>query len=469
MYFGYGTRSGEPWGGSVAIYTTGIDTVNTVEDPGIGDSELGEYYAVFFGQGADGNMFKITKSGKLNTPDGYSGWDSPWLMISKQSANINGVPTTSFETLQSKQNIVSTSDVFKIYRKDGIDLTEMVSSANDHKFHIEKIYSSGSVMYDAPMNCKMVGVGSTEESSLINLKFVRNISDGSYAKCFNVSQMFINKILTETVCMSDTIFDLRNDYDSTIITGLSYKSLVKISDIDYAMIFEYPTQTGTKNLVLTTENFDTYISNNTGKLGIFMDSNIADINTNANTISPIDSDLVNSSTFSSYINFNYTTPPTTASEAMFFKYLMTDAFIDHNKILLTKIFWITQTDMSVVAPGSGWTVKTIDGRVYYTKPVTTNDSTPEYYNIGNILVDINLSDDFAFDFANKYDLKRVGNDYRIKNGINSESYSLASDRFKLREIVLYYKNTANKFVPIYYARSNVSINNNGSYTFQIII
>jgi hypothetical protein len=200
-----------------------------------------------------------------------------------------------------------------------------------------------------------------------------------------------------------------------------------------------------------------------------MDVSAADTNTNINTISPIDSELVGHSIFAGFLNFNYTTPPSTPTEAMFFKHLLNDEFVEHNKIPQSKISWITQSNMQTLAPGSGWTATSVAGKTYYTKTILTAGEQPEYYNIGNILVEIDLGSDFAYDYLLKYDLKRVGNDYRIRNGNGNETFSLTSERFVLREIVLYYKNDSGKFVPIYYARCNVTINTSGNYSLQIII
>lgn len=471
LYFAYNSRNGTPWGNSVLLYanSTIASPDGGLQDPSnlIGSPDDADYFISLFGEDSTGNLFKVIKSGKYNFESEVSAeWKSNFLTINKYSTVFAGRSSISFETLLSKQNSANISKEFTLWRNDSNDgLVKVNSLYPNGNFVLDELSNIDNSLYDSPTTSRLVATGNTESFQwLQNLKFVRNINDGSYSKCYNLSPTMISNIQTGNIVMSDTIFDLVSDDGIIMVTGLSYKSLVKISDVDYALIFEYATSTGAKNLTVTTENFD-LLTSDISKLGIFVDSNYTETNTNANRISPIDSALVTNSVFGDSLNFNYTTPPTTPTTGLFFKYLLSDEFIDHNKILTSNVYWITQKKMP---SSSNYTPITINGVVYYRKAYDSAVGIPEYYNIDNLLIEVDLANDFKFNDTLKYDMFRnTSGNYQIRNG--SGFSQLNNTDFSLREIVIYYKNASGKFVPIYYARMNISINNNGDYKFQIII
>jgi hypothetical protein len=473
LYFAYSSRSNIEWGSGVVLYTSsiGIYSVYRVGDP-VNNTIAGspddrpdrEYYVSLFGQtSSTGNLFKVIKSGKYNVvpaenqDEEFHYWDSPFVVIEKNSSPVNDQPTKSFDSLLSEQNISNISPGFKLYQKSIDGMLEIPAIGGS--FNIGNIFNTDGAFYDSPMKCRLVTMGNAENlSDFQNLYFTRNIVDGSYSKCFNLSQSLINKLLTGVTDLSETIYELCNDYGVTVINGLRYKSYVKISAVDYALIFEYATGAGSKNLVVTTENFSTFVGNNQNQLGIFVDSNLAEANVNANRVSPIDTALLNNSVFPESLTLGYSTQPAFADDSEFFKYILNEDFINHNKIPLAKISWI-----SPIPAGDLTTPKIINGTTYYTAPYSS--ASPEYYNVQNILIEIDLGTDFTNNYDTRYDVRKTTK-YEIFDG--SGSIDLDSDKFKLREIAIYYKE-GSSFVPIYYARCGVSISNNNNYTFQIII
>lgn len=474
LYFAYSSRSNAEWGSSVTIYTQGIYALYRTGEPEsgtiAGTPDEHDYFVSLFGE--DTITFRIIKAGKYRAESSeepgeeYRIWDSPFLMFAENSTTFDGSAATSFDTLLSNQNSANINPTIKIYRYTEEDGLQQVAYAVE-PFTINTVFNSTGVLYDSPTACKLTTIGNSENlADFTNLYFVRNIVDGSYAKCFNLSQNTINKLLTNTINLDETTYELTNSSGVMIINGLRYKSYVKINSVDYALIFEYPTGDGTKNIVVTTENFASYADGSNETLGIFADTNLDEINVNSNRVSALDISLINSSVdFKNFLDFGYATMPAVASNDEFFKFLMNDDFVEHNKIPLSSISWLTGINMSVVNPGAGFVATSINNNTYYTYLVTgPNSGVADYYNIQNLLLEIDLGTDFADAFNNNYDLRKSGTGYEMS--YNSQTIPLTN--FKLREIVVYYK-SGSEFVPLYYARCRISVNNSNDYKFQIII
>lgn len=484
LYFGYSSRHNTDWGNGVLLHVNSISTLTTGTLTDLTDLEVDEYFMTFFDEDVnDYHLFKVIKAGTLNT-GAYNSWNSSWLIIEKISKTaeyftdkysgiepdipvISDMESISFETLLSQQTVANISNQFSLYKLnyDGLEytLTDLTSSlVNDELQSIKNIDNS---LYNKPMDSKLVSIGIQQYNSndFNNLKFLTNIYDGSYSKCYNLSLTVINKIQTQEINLANITFDLINQDDIVIVSGLKFKNMIQISKIDYALVFEYATQTGSKSLTVTTENF---IDNDgTEQLGIFMDSNLELINTNEGKVSAIDSNLLNNNLLKNSLNFDRTTMYSSESNAStFFKYMLNDAFIEHNKISTDNIYFITKQNMTV----AGWSSIDIEGETYYIGDIISDVSVANAYNIKNLLVEIDLSTDFEGSKNAIYDLYRASDGYRIYKS-PSATYLLSSSDFRLREIMLYYKDTLNVFHPIYYSRLNQSLNNDGIYKFRIIL
>jgi len=468
LYFGYSSRSNSEWGNSVNLLTN-ISTIPFAD--GTENPTTNDYYVTFFGESAsDGNMFKVIRLGMpvFSGTFGLQKFQSNWIMVEKMSTEDMGLQSISFEELLSNQNSSGIVPDIKLYRYADPEPILVF----DVGLYIDTIKNINNSLYDSPMTSKLVSIGNgTISDKFENLKFVNNILDGSYIKCYNLSTSAINDIITGSLNLSDITCDLINDFGITIVTGLKYKSLVKTSLIDYALIFEYATQTGSKNMVITTENFDLMQSDE--QLGIFMDSNSELTNTNYGNISAIDANLIQNNLFRSSLTFDNQNVPVgviTIDPSDFYKYMMNRDFINHNRIKSSKVYWIT--DKQIIDSGIVQFVsKIINSKTYYISECYYNSNLiADKYNIQNILIEIDMENDFGtigMGSPSTYDLyKDPTLGYRIYNG--TDWYAL-NPKFKLREIALYYKNTSDEFIPVYYARTNFIINNSGTYTFQIII
>jgi len=480
IHFGYSTRSNTEWGSAVLLYVNSIAKANAGDDYDLTDIEIDgyEYFMTFFDEDFnDNHIFKVIKAGKFTTSDEYVNLNSNWILIEKLSKSpdyfnvidypdltqsiVENLVSVSFESLLSEQSDISKN--FKLYKffdnngGNGEAFYELTLS-NQELSVLRNVENS---LYNSPMSSKLISIGNTQINStdFLNLKFVTNIYDGSYSKCYNLSLITINKIKTNELNLSNITFELVNDYGIKIISGLVYKSMIQISKIDYALIFEYATQSGSKNIVITTENF---IDNDgTEQVGIFMDSNLDLVNTNSGLISPIDSNLVFNLILKNSLTFDYDTMITETNSDLFFKYMLNTAFISHNKVSINKIYFITKEDMST----PGWGTTTINDETYYIGSVTNQQTVADYYNIRNLMIEIDLNSDFQFDSNQTYDMYRDVEGYKIHRNI-SQTYSMNS--LELREIILYYNNSGT-FTPIYYSRINTSLNGDGNYKFKIIL
>lgn len=489
LHFAYGSRSGVDWGSGALIYTDGINKDNASDEYDLTDPDTDDYFICFFDEDIDDyHLFKVIKAGQYTdaTPAFY--WNSNWVLIDKFSkspeyfsdlygagiltdiSQIEFMDSISLETLISQQtssNISKNFKLYKLYNNSGtysmLDLTSYLVEST-----LNSLRNTGNNLFNAPLNSKLISIGNSQISTtdFQSLKFITNISDGSYSKCYNLSLNTINKIQTQEINIADITFELVNDYNITIVSGLKYKALIQISNIDYAVIMEYATDSGSKNLVITTENF---IDNDgTEQLGIFLDSSSSLINTNDVTISPVDTNLVNNSLLKDALNFNRTIMDTgvvVSDRESFFKYLWNDAFINHNQISTDNIYFVTKIDMSA----NSWDEVTINEETYWKGNVLTKITSAEAFNIKNLLIEINLATDFSNTDDALYDLKRDSSgNYKIHYDV-SPYHQLNSEDFKLREIALYFRDGLNVFHPMYYSRTAITLNANGEYNFKIIL
>lgn len=456
LFFGYSSRSNIDWGNAVTILSN-LSNIYFVTKQ---DITTDIFYLTFFGE--DDIFFKVVRAGESAGSVGDWRFNSDWIIIEKFSTT-----DVSFEELLSNQNSSGIITELKLF---DATFTEIAGSDS---IIIDTIKNVNPSLYSSPIDSKLVTIGNSDisGSNFDNLRYITNISDGSYSKCYNLSLTTINDIISGNINLSNITCDLVNEYGITIITGLKYKSLVKTSLIDYALIFEYATQTGSKNLTITTENFEVIVSS-LDQLGIFMDTNPELTNTNTGNISAVDSNLIDNNLFRQSLTIDYTDVPTSllSDSESFFKYLLSKNFINHNRIRSAKVSWITDRYSTGL---SGFTSTIIGDKTYYIRECDIGSNTiAESYNIQNILVDISLEIDFntiGLNPPSKYDMYKDADStvgYVVYNG--NEWLEFNPD-FKLREIALYYKNNSDEFIPVYYARTDFIINNTGTYTFQIII